>query len=178
MLLIECPWCGEREQTEFSYHGEAHIVRPATPDSLSDDEWAKYLFFRKNPKGVHYERWMHAFGCRRYFNMARHTVSGEIYGTYRMDANKPAAAVAADSSAEEVDFSVGDGADSAPVANSPAADNAAVADSAAVADADVAVDSPTDADVAAAVDADVAVDSPADVVAAPSDSVAKSVSHS
>ena len=187
MLLIECPWCGEREQTEFSYHGEAHIVRPATPDSLSDDEWANYLFFRKNPKGVHYERWMHAFGCRRYFNMARHTVSGEIYGTYRMDANKPAAALAADSSAEEVDFSVGDGADSAPIANSPAADNAAVADSAA--DSDVAVaDSSADGDVAAAADADssadgdadaeVVGDSSAEVVAAVPDSVAKSVSHS
>ena len=190
MLLIECPWCGEREQTEFSYHGEAHIVRPATPDSLSDDEWAKYLFFRKNPKGVHYERWMHAFGCRRYFNMARHTVSGEIYGTYRMDANKPAAALAADSSAEEVDFSVGDGTDSAPVANSPAADNAAVADSAADGDVVAAADadSSADGDIAAAADADSSVDgdaaaevvgdSSADVVAAPADSVAKSVSHS
>lgn len=89
MLIIHCPWCGERDQTEFSYHGEAHIVRPPEPAALSDEEWANYLFFRKNPKGAHYERWMHAFGCRRYFNMARNTVSGEIYGTYRFGEKPP-----------------------------------------------------------------------------------------
>lgn len=97
MLLIECPWCGAREQTEFSYHGEAHIVRPESPDTLSDAEWAAYLFMRNNPKGVHYERWMHAFGCRRFFNMARHTITGEIYGTYPMGGDKPASALAAES---------------------------------------------------------------------------------
>lgn len=97
MLLIECPWCGAREQTEFSYHGEAHIARPADPDALSDEEWAAYLFARKNPKGVHYELWMHAFGCRRFFQMARNTVSGEMYGVYMIGAEKPAAALAAES---------------------------------------------------------------------------------
>ena len=44
MLLIECPWCGPRAETEFSYGGEAGIVRPADPDTLSDAEWADYLF--------------------------------------------------------------------------------------------------------------------------------------
>ena len=82
MLLIKCPYCGEREQTEFSYHGEAHIARPENPQSLTDEQWADYVFLRKNPKGAHYERWYHAFGCRRFFNMARNTVSGEIYGVY------------------------------------------------------------------------------------------------
>ena len=47
MLNINCPWCGLRDQTEFSYGGEAHIVRPKDPDALSDDEWGHYLFFRK-----------------------------------------------------------------------------------------------------------------------------------
>jgi sarcosine oxidase subunit delta len=28
MLLIECPWCGERAETEFSYGGEAGIELP------------------------------------------------------------------------------------------------------------------------------------------------------
>ena len=94
-MPICCPWCGEREQTEFSYHGEAHIVRPPRPAELSDEQWADYVFFRKNPKGVHYERWMHAFGCRRYFNMARNTATGQIYGSYKMGEAPPAAAVAA-----------------------------------------------------------------------------------
>ena len=29
MFVIKCPWCGERAETEFSYGGEAGIVRPA-----------------------------------------------------------------------------------------------------------------------------------------------------
>jgi sarcosine oxidase subunit delta len=31
MLLIECPWCGPRDEIEFSYGGEAHRVRPGDP---------------------------------------------------------------------------------------------------------------------------------------------------
>jgi heterotetrameric sarcosine oxidase delta subunit len=50
---------------------------------------------RTNPKGVHYERWMHVFGCRRWFNVARHTVTGEIYGSYQIGDDKPAAALEA-----------------------------------------------------------------------------------
>ena len=51
MLLIKCPYCGEREQTEFSYHGEAHIARPENPQSLTDEQWADYVFFAQESKG-------------------------------------------------------------------------------------------------------------------------------
>ena len=30
MQLIECPWCGTREETEFHYGGEAHVPTPKT----------------------------------------------------------------------------------------------------------------------------------------------------
>ena len=60
MFVINCPFCGEREQSEFKAGGEAHIVRPKQPTELSDDEWAEYLFMRKNIKGVQFERWNHA----------------------------------------------------------------------------------------------------------------------
>ena len=51
MLLIHCPHCREdREEEEFSYGGEAHIVRPLEPEALSDQEWGDYLFFRNNPE--------------------------------------------------------------------------------------------------------------------------------
>lgn len=99
MLLIECPFCGVRDQAEFAYFGQAHLVRPHAPAALSDEEWARYLFFRKNPKGVHYERWMHAAGCRQFFNMARNTISGEVYGSYRPGEQPPRAASAAESTA-------------------------------------------------------------------------------
>ena len=50
MFIINCPYCGEREQSEFKAGGEAHIVRPKQPTELSDDQWAEYLFMRKNIK--------------------------------------------------------------------------------------------------------------------------------
>jgi len=65
MLKIDCPWCGLRDESEFSYGGEAHITRPKDPDALSDQEWGDYLFFRKNSKGLHQEQWVHTYGCRR-----------------------------------------------------------------------------------------------------------------
>ena len=47
MLIIKCPWCGDRDETEFSYGGEADIKRPVAPETLSDEEWGDYLFMRK-----------------------------------------------------------------------------------------------------------------------------------
>ena len=84
MFLIECPWCGERDETEFNCVGEAHIVRPLEPEKLTDAEWADYLFMRSNPKGTHREQWLHAAGCRRYFNAERNTVTYKIAATYKI----------------------------------------------------------------------------------------------
>jgi len=91
MLLIPCPHCGERAEVEFSYGGEAHIARPADPAALDDAAWGEYLFLRDNPKGVMAERWVHAHGCRRWFNLLRDTLTYEILGSYPMGAPRPAA---------------------------------------------------------------------------------------
>ncbi|MBM3600410.1 MAG: sarcosine oxidase subunit delta [Alphaproteobacteria bacterium] len=92
MLLIDCPWCGPRDENEFQYGGEAHIARPKDPALLSDAQWADYLFMRGNPKGRHRERWMHRSGCRRWFNVERDTVSHAITAVYRMGEAPPATA--------------------------------------------------------------------------------------
>lgn len=85
MLHIYCPYCEEmREEEEFSYSGEAHIARPTDPESLTDEEWGDYVFFRKNIRGIHHEMWNHAAGCRRYFNATRNTQTYEIHETYKM----------------------------------------------------------------------------------------------
>ncbi len=34
MLLIRCPWCGPRDEIEFRYGGQAHLVYPADPEAL------------------------------------------------------------------------------------------------------------------------------------------------
>ena len=83
MLLITCPWCGPREETEFGYGGQAHVAYPANQDEMSDAEWAQYLFFRENPKGPFAERWVHSAGCRRWFNAVRDTVSNEFLSIYK-----------------------------------------------------------------------------------------------
>jgi len=84
MLFITCPWCGARDASEFHYGGEAHIARPADPHALSDEQWADYLYRRKNPRGLHLEQWSHAAGCRRWFVVQRDTVSNEILGSYTL----------------------------------------------------------------------------------------------
>lgn len=89
MLHIECPWCGLRDQTEFTCHGEAHIARPENTESLTDEQWGDYVFFRQNTKGIHYERWVHAYGCRRWFNAVRNTVTDRIHGTYKPGEQPP-----------------------------------------------------------------------------------------
>lgn len=91
MLLINCPWCGARDQSEFTCHGEAHIIRPQDPAALDDAQWGDYVFFRNNPQGMHRERWMHAHGCRRWFNAARDTRSDRISATYPPGEPPPAA---------------------------------------------------------------------------------------
>ncbi|NIM28506.1 MAG: sarcosine oxidase subunit delta family protein [Gammaproteobacteria bacterium] len=90
MLLIECPWCGPRDDQDFTYGGEAHIARPERPEKLSDEQWGDYLFMRSNPKGTHLERWV-CNGCRRWFNVCRDTVTDEITAVYRMGEKPPGA---------------------------------------------------------------------------------------
>jgi heterotetrameric sarcosine oxidase delta subunit len=89
MLLISCPWCGLRDETEFSYGGEAHIVRPENPDAFTDQQWADYLFVRTNPRGRHLEQWVHRAGCRRWFNVERDTVSYRIGVVYKPGEHPP-----------------------------------------------------------------------------------------
>ena len=84
MLHIYCPHCEEyREEEEFRPKGEAHIARPADPENTSDEDWGDYLFFRKNPRGLHHEQWFHSAGCRKFFNATRDTVTYEILETYK-----------------------------------------------------------------------------------------------
>jgi sarcosine oxidase subunit alpha/sarcosine oxidase subunit delta len=73
MLQVRCPWCGDRDVTEFSYGGQAEVSYPADPAAASDEDWAQFLFFRDNPKGLFKERWVHTHGCRRWFDLERDT---------------------------------------------------------------------------------------------------------
>jgi sarcosine oxidase subunit delta len=85
MLLIRCHVCGaEGDETDFHYGGEAHVRRPATydPADISDETQRDYLFLRRNPKGLHFERWRCDRGCGKWFNAARDTVTMVFEATY------------------------------------------------------------------------------------------------
>ena len=89
MQLIECPYCGPREEAEYHYGGQAHVAYPSDTATLSDVEWADFLFFRDNPKGPFAERWLHSSGCRRWFNAVRDTATHQMLAVYRLDQPEP-----------------------------------------------------------------------------------------
>lgn len=78
MMLIPCPWCGPRNETEFHYGGQADVAYPAEPSAVSDVDWSRFLFYRANPQGAFTERWNHQAGCRRWFTITRDTRTNEI----------------------------------------------------------------------------------------------------
>lgn len=84
MLKIDCPWCGDRDETEFTFGGQTGIVRPLPEAQISDAQWADYLYLRDNTKGLQHERWRHSYGCRQWFNIERHTLSHEITAVYKI----------------------------------------------------------------------------------------------
>ncbi len=89
MMQLTCPWCGVRDESEFACAGTTHIVRP--PLTASERQWGEYLFFRDNPRGLHRERWRHAFGCGQWFNVVRDMVTHEVHAVYPMGAAGPPA---------------------------------------------------------------------------------------
>jgi len=94
MLILECPYCGVMaDETELAAGGEAHLTRESV--GAGDDAFEAYLFERKNPKGVHFERWRHAAGCGKWFHAARNTVTLEVYGTYPAQTTEPPQALLA-----------------------------------------------------------------------------------
>jgi len=77
MLIIECPFCGARNETEFVYGGPVGAPRP-DPTSVSDETWRDYLLMVPNPVGPVQERWWHARGCGDWFTIWRNTLTHDI----------------------------------------------------------------------------------------------------
>lgn len=75
MMLINCPHCGPRAQSEYIYERTVDSVAPA---GLSNDEAMQALFTRGNPRGVDDEIWRHTFGCRAWMVVTRHRVTNAI----------------------------------------------------------------------------------------------------
>jgi sarcosine oxidase subunit delta len=74
MLRIKCPFCGERDYTEFRYGGDASRERPAH-GSTDRKVWCDYIFLFENPRGQHEEYWQHVLGCRQWLVLERSTAT-------------------------------------------------------------------------------------------------------
>ena len=87
MMQIPCPWCGPRNQVEFTYGGDATLTRP--PPDAPEAVWTEYVYLRDNPCGPHDELWFHGAGCRSWFKVRRNTRTHEILGSAPIDRPLP-----------------------------------------------------------------------------------------
>ena len=76
MFIIKCPYCGERDHSEFTYGGDASIKYPSL--DASKEEWTQAIFFRENIRGFQKETWHHINGCRMWIQVERSTITHEI----------------------------------------------------------------------------------------------------
>ena len=79
MQLFQCPFCGARDETEFTFATEAGKTRPEPAAEVSAEAWARYLHFDRNVRGGTREVWLHQT-CGEFFVMERDTVSHVVAG--------------------------------------------------------------------------------------------------
>ena len=76
MLTLPCPFCGQRDETEFINGGPTKPARPSP--TVSDADWIDWLTVPINPIGYVEEKWWHAKGCGAWFTIKRHTITHDI----------------------------------------------------------------------------------------------------
>ena len=75
MQQFTCPFCGVRDQSEFTYVREVAAI-PALDASLED--WQRFVYTRDNPCGAHAEWWHHNHGCRQMLVIVRDTMTHAV----------------------------------------------------------------------------------------------------
>ncbi len=79
-MRINCPNCGARDRSEYTYMGDAvALERPAADAPI--EAWDDYLHTRENPAGVTRDLWYHENGCGAWVVVTRNTVTHEIIET-------------------------------------------------------------------------------------------------
>jgi methylglutamate dehydrogenase subunit B len=81
-MLIQCPFCGERDLSEFAYLGAAGCRRPDPRASDAEARFVEAVYLRDNPAGPHDELWYHASGCRSWLCVTRDTRTHEILAVH------------------------------------------------------------------------------------------------
>ena len=82
-MRIQCPFCGERDLSEFSYRGDAAFKRPDASASDAGPQFYEEVYLRSNPAGAHEELWYHLHGCRSWLKVTRNTRTHEVLAVAR-----------------------------------------------------------------------------------------------
>jgi sarcosine oxidase subunit delta len=77
MIRIDCPFCGERDHSEFAYGGDASVEYPDLDAPV--EVWLEAVFQRDNIDGVQFETWQHLQSCRMWIVVERDTTTHEIH---------------------------------------------------------------------------------------------------
>lgn len=83
MLLITCPFCGPRNESEFQHGGPARVTRPENSKVMDDAQWVDYLTVTHNPMGPVNEKWWHVRGCGAWLTLTRDTITHRILSEAR-----------------------------------------------------------------------------------------------
>ena len=78
MIQINCPFCGRRDHSEFSYGRDGSIEYPEL--DACEEDWHDAIFMRENIYGIQTETWQHLYGCRLWLYIDRDTRTHEISG--------------------------------------------------------------------------------------------------
>ena len=81
MKILNCPLNGPRNISEFAYGGEVQDMPAADAGAR---EWASYVFFENNTRGLVREWWIHQ-PTSYWFIAERDTESDEVVRTYAAD---------------------------------------------------------------------------------------------
>lgn len=77
-MRIPCPFCGERDLSEFVYLGDANARRPDPTAADAPGQFFTAVYLRDNPAGRHEDLWYHAYGCRSWLRVMRDTRTHDI----------------------------------------------------------------------------------------------------
>jgi sarcosine oxidase, subunit delta len=83
MQVFPCPFCGPRDETEFTFGGEAGKARPEPADTVSAEAWSGFLYVHLNPRGPSREIWRHD-PCGEFLLLERDTLSHAVHASHSL----------------------------------------------------------------------------------------------
>jgi heterotetrameric sarcosine oxidase delta subunit len=86
MLLINCPYCGERDESEFRYGGR-RVIYPPLDSSAGIEKWHRAIHLHDNSQEPIREFWYHESACELWIEINRDIDSHETTPVSGVDAS-------------------------------------------------------------------------------------------